>query len=178
MFVGPFAEVNLPEIGRKFGLLVTPTGDVLVRSDNLAPRLQASRHLTFSMAVPALFRFSLRICSSKIRRRSSIFILPTSSACDAETAVRRRAIESRAPSASSPENGSDAPSDSHSHELRRRDHAQPAQGLARNTSFQPSHISFNSSACCHCVMGLFGETIGSSAIACTAETDWPFFRRS
>ena len=58
------------------------------------------------MALPAVLRFSLRICSSKMTRRSSIFILPTSSASVETTiAVNRRAIESSARSASSLEKG-------------------------------------------------------------------------
>ena len=58
------------------------------------------------MAVPALRRLSLRTCSSKMVRRSSILTLWTSSACEADTAVSKRSAESRALSASSPEKGS------------------------------------------------------------------------
>jgi hypothetical protein len=48
------------------------------------------------MAVPARLRFSLRTCSSKRRRSSSIFTFSTSSAWGAETAVSSRAAESSA----------------------------------------------------------------------------------
>ena len=53
------------------------------------------RRAALSIAVPTLLRFSLRTCSSKRRRSSSIFILSTSSACAADTAVSRRPVESK-----------------------------------------------------------------------------------
>ena len=95
VFVSPFAEVHLPEIGGELGLLVAAAGHVLVRRHNLAPGLEVAAP-ALSMAVPALLRFSLRTCSSKRSRRSSIFIFSISSACGAETAVSSRARIQRA----------------------------------------------------------------------------------
>jgi len=59
-----------------------------------------------STSAPPALRRSPRSCSSKTRRRSSIFILPISSACGAETEASSRPIESSARSVSSLENGS------------------------------------------------------------------------
>ena len=49
-----------------------------------------------SMAVPVVFRFSLRTCSSNRTRSNSIFIFSTSSACGADTAESSRSAESNA----------------------------------------------------------------------------------
>ena len=112
--------------------------------------------------MPALLRRSLRACSSKMSRRSSIFILLTSSAWGADTAVSRRAIESSARSASSLENGAWCAQLLRWSRisLTRLRSAWPS--VLRNTSFQVSHISFSRPATSHCATGLLAS-IGSSA---------------
>ena len=95
VLVRALAEVHLPEVGGELGLLVAAAGHVLcgVTTSRQGLRLPVT---WLSMAVPALLRFSLRTCSSKRRRSSSIFIFSTSSACGAETAVSSRPAESSA----------------------------------------------------------------------------------
>ncbi len=53
VFVGPFALVNLPEIGGELGLLISAGCDIRVRRDNFAPRLQP----TLGLALGRLERF-------------------------------------------------------------------------------------------------------------------------
>jgi hypothetical protein len=47
VFIRSLAEMNLPQVGRKLCLLIPAAGYVLVRSDDLAPRLQCSINTDF-----------------------------------------------------------------------------------------------------------------------------------
>ena len=94
------------------GRFLVSTDDAYLQADNVIISPKISGYILSvpvtdaSINEPPAFRFSLRTCSSNVRRRSSSFILLTSSACVAETAVSSRAIESSARSASSLEKGS------------------------------------------------------------------------
>ena len=42
VFLGPFAQIHLPQVGSKLGLLIAARSDIVMRCDDLAPGLQAS----------------------------------------------------------------------------------------------------------------------------------------
>ena len=92
-------DVNLPEVGREFGLLVPAARDICVWRDHIAPRLQASRCRALDQRAADLLLL-VADCSSKVSLRSSSMILSISSAWGAEIAVGSREAESSARSAS------------------------------------------------------------------------------
>ena len=58
VFVGPFAEVHLPEIGGELGLLVAAAGHVLVRRHHFAPGLEVTRRRALDRRAGALALFA------------------------------------------------------------------------------------------------------------------------
>jgi len=115
----------------------------------------------------AVLRRSPRTCSSASSRRSSSFILRTSSASAAEVAASSRSIESSARSVSSLENGFWCAQSLR--KVRTSDTRLRCEKLSvrLNTSFQVSHISFIGADTSNCATGL-PASIGSSRKPLTA----------
>ena len=89
VLVGALAEMDLPQVGRELGLLISAAGDVRVRSVTTSRQGLSFPSTAASISEPPALRFSLRTCSSKRRRRSSFFIFSISSACGAEIASQQ-----------------------------------------------------------------------------------------
>jgi hypothetical protein len=61
VFGAAFAQVHLPQVRGELGLLVLSAGHVLVRGDDLAPRLQAGRGGTFDGRARALAKLAAHL---------------------------------------------------------------------------------------------------------------------
>jgi hypothetical protein len=57
VFVRPFAQIHLPQIGGELGLLITAAGHVLVRRHHFAPGLEVGRTRAFDDRAGALALF-------------------------------------------------------------------------------------------------------------------------
>ena len=123
-YIASAAKMHLPEVGVPAGN--EPTSLCGVTTSRQGLRLPVAE---LSMAVTAVFRFSWRICSSKIKRLSSCFIFPISSAWGAETALSSRIMESSARSASSLEGDFTAEADSSEYPPFRSDRDRRGQGF-------------------------------------------------
>ena len=153
VLVGPFSEMDLPEVGGELGLLVPPAGDVLVRGHHLSPRLQVARGRALdrrACALPLLAPHLLVEAEPKQLHLHLLDLIGLRGGNGGQQPFRR--VE-RAVGVVAGEGLLVGPLVAVSrNSLTRLRSAGPA--IRRKTSFQASHISFRSAAASHSVTGL------------------------